>query len=178
MFKSTPYTLKCQNECHARLLPRWFHSSTKVISLSEQISTLWHWWVARGDTWDDGFMFSMQGRILEGTNITLFRFMTLFCGTDAIPHNIPIFFPHSVWMWEISRNITWNVVNPTKDCYRFEECYEWQVSCVYILVSLRKIYMSSLMIICHLCTHVVNLYTICNIDMHLIALSNTLMPRY
>ena len=32
------------------------------------------------------------------TCITLFTFITMFCGPDNIPHSIPKDFPHSVWI--------------------------------------------------------------------------------
>ena len=52
--------------------------------------------------------------------ITLFEFITTFCGTDNIPQNILQYSPHSVWMWGISKNISWDTVSPTKHYYGFE----------------------------------------------------------
>ena len=34
-----------------------------------------------------------------------------------------LIYPHSVWMWEISGKVSWNIVSPTKHCYGFESCY-------------------------------------------------------
>ena len=34
--------------------------------------------------------------------IALFKSITMFCGTDIIPHNTPKYFSRSVWMREIS----------------------------------------------------------------------------
>ena len=32
---------------------------------------------------------------------------------NNIPHSVLRYFPHSVWMWEISENTMWNIVTPT-----------------------------------------------------------------
>ena len=45
--------------------------------------------------------------------ITSFIFITMFCGTESIPQKNPWYFPHPVWMWEMSENILWNTFSPT-----------------------------------------------------------------
>jgi hypothetical protein len=47
-------------------------------------------------------------------DITLFKSITMFYGTDIIPQNIPIYFPHSVSIWgilgELKLSIPQNIV--------------------------------------------------------------------
>ena len=42
----------------------------------------------------NGFMFKF---------ITFFKFITVLCGTNDIPYNIPKCFPLKIWMWEYSK---------------------------------------------------------------------------
>ena len=44
--------------------------------------------------------------------ITLFRFITMLCGTDNISHNILWYFPHLVWMWAYERIFLWILLIP------------------------------------------------------------------
>ena len=44
---------------------------------------------------------------------TLFRFITLFCGTHSIPQNIPGYSHIQSLSVEIFGNISWNTVSPT-----------------------------------------------------------------
>ena len=62
-------------------------------------------------------------------NKTLLRYITMFCGTNNIPSNIPGYFLHLVWMWKIFREIFLvphkmivnlnNVTNETTSNYYF-----------------------------------------------------------
>ena len=58
--------------------------------------------------------------IWKSCDITLFISITMSCEIDNIPQNIPKYFPHSYWMWEISKNILWNIVSSLEHKYGYE----------------------------------------------------------
>jgi hypothetical protein len=49
--------------------------------------------------------------------INLFKSMTMLCVIDNIIWNVLMHFRDLDWVWEIYRNILWNIVSPTKQCY-------------------------------------------------------------
>ena len=43
--------------------------------------------------------------------ITLFKSITMVYETHNIPQNTPMYFPRSIWMWELSKNNTWIITS-------------------------------------------------------------------
>ena len=83
----------------------WSHSTLKI---------LWtHSKTIYGNISSFFFCHELTYFAFQSLHIILFISITLFYGTDSIPQNILIYSPHSHWMWGISKNIMWNIVNLT-----------------------------------------------------------------